>query len=83
MKRIKGIKTPKVKSKSPGSAPTSTHLKKLKGSGSTPKATHPGENLGKHLYPAKAKGVGPAKKLNVTKRVVADITKTKHMKGAL
>ena len=38
MKKIKGVKRPSAKSKSPGAAP---------------KSTHPAKNLGKFLHPAK------------------------------
>jgi hypothetical protein len=79
MKKLKGTK--RLSTKPPGATPKGTHLKKLKGSKPAPKRTHnPIDNLGDHAYPKKAKGVGPAKKLNV-KRVVADITKSSRMKG--
>jgi hypothetical protein len=80
----KFTKRTRVSNKPPGASPASAHLEPMERKRkSVPKASHPGANLGKHLYPPKAKGVGPAKKLNATaKRVADDITKSKHtMKG--
>jgi hypothetical protein len=78
MKKIKVTKT-KIKSKPPGSAPTSTHLKKLKGSDSAPGATHDrSANLGRYLHKAKKSKVRAPEPIGVG-AIVKSMKKQKRM----